>query len=435
MFIPVGGKTVPAGRLLLTLFLTVALTAGFGARAPAQARPGTVAVFLDGLPVNFDVQPVIRNNRTLVPFRAVAEALNVKVAWDGATRTVSAADGKNCIRLQIGNRIAYRNGTPIVLETPATILAGRTLVPLRFFGEAFGCKVAWDGAACRALITSPRKQMTVVGFYALGDSQTSSWTNLFGRPYPETATGNTDAVDVLALGWYSLDAEGNLLARSRTGWQRPDGWEKVLEAAEAYGLKTEMVVHVTDEDGTITSLLNDEAAMNRAVRAIVHEADLYHGVNLDFEGLGWQDRGEQLAAVRDRFTGLVRILSEQLKAAGRTLTLTLHAPNSVYRGYDYKALGALADRIIVMAYDYGSTPEPVDMVLQAVEMARADVPAARLVLGISVPRETPESILVKVGIAKRYGLDGIALWRLGLITDEMWAALRAAVAPRKAGAF
>jgi spore germination protein YaaH len=43
--------------------------------------------------------------------------------------------------------------------------------------------------------------------------------------------------------------------------------------------------------------------------------------------------------------------------------------------------------------------------------------------------ETPESILIKVGIAKRYGLAGIAIWRLGLVTGEMWDALRANVIP------
>ncbi|MGQ9712454.1 MAG: hypothetical protein ACUVRC_07270 [Desulfotomaculales bacterium] len=74
---------------------------------------------------------------------------------------------------------------------------------------------------------------------------------------------------------------------------------------------------------------------------------------------------------------------------------------------------------------------PVDMVLQVVQKAKADVPAAKLILGIFVPRETPQSLPTKVGIAKRYGLAGIALWRLGLITEEMWAALRATVEPRK----
>lgn len=416
--------------LFITLISMVMLAGGFALPAFAQEQQ-EIPVVIDGLPVNFDVQPVIQNGRTLVPFRTIAEALNVKVTWDGTTQTVNAADGKTSIRLQIGNKTAYRNESPIPLDVPPQIRGGRTLIPLRFFSEAFNCKVDWDSSLNGVRITSPPKEMAVIGFYALGDSKTSSWTNLFGKPYPETDKGNTDVVGELALGWYSLDKEGNLLTESRTGWQRPDGWEKVLEAAKEYNLKTEMVVHVTDGDGTISSLLKDESAMTKAVNGIVREAVLYQGVNLDFEGLGYREDGEQLKTVQDAFTRFVRLLAEQVKAANLTLTLTLHAPNSAYKGYDYKALGEVADRIIVMAYDYGSKPEPVSLVTHAVETAKALVPPEKLVLGISAPTETAESILTKVGIAKRYGLDGIAVWRLGLVTAEMWDALRATVIPRR----
>ena len=44
-----------------------------------------------------------------------------------------------------------------------------------------------------------------------------------------------------------------------------------------------------------------------------------------------------------------------------------------------------------------------------VEMAKALVPPEKLVLGISAPTEKPESILTKVGIARRYGFDGITI--------------------------
>lgn len=418
-------------RLLsITLLSVVILAGGFSVPAFAQEQR-KIPVLIDGLPVTFDVQPIIQNGRTLVPFRAIAEALNVKVYWDGTTQTISATDGKTSIRLQIGNKTAYRNDSPILLNVPPQILGGRTLIPLRFFGEAFNCKVEWDDSINGVRIASPPQEMTVIGFYALGDSKTSSWTNLFGKPYPETDKGNTDVVGELALGWYSLDKEGNLLTKSRTGWQRPDGWEKVLEAAEEYNLKTEMVVHVTDGDGTISSLLANEAAMTRAANGIMREAVIYQGVNLDFEGLGYRDDDEQLKAVQDAFTRFIQLLAEQVKAANLTLTLTLHAPNSAYKGYDYRTLGELADRIIVMAYDYGSTPEPVALVAQAVEMAKALVPPEKLVLGISAPTETAESILTKVGIAKRYSLNGIAIWRLGLVSGEMWEALRVSVMPRR----
>lgn len=415
--------------LVLIIIITVILTGIFSPPAKAQEQPGAIPVFIDGLPVVFDVQPVIANDRTLVPFRAIAEALNVDVAWDSAGQAVLASDGKTSVKLQIGSQTAFRNGVTVTLEAPPVIIGGRTMVPLRFFSEAFNCRVAWDEALRAVKIASPLKLMTVTGFYALGDSETSSWTNLFGKAYPVADIGNTDVVSVLALGWYSLDRKGNLLRDSDSGWRRPDGWEDILKAAGKYKLNTEMVVQLADGDGALTNLLTNQAASDKAISAIAKESLVYKGVNLDFEGLGLSERGAELSAVRGDFTRFVRLLSAELKKNGRSLTLTLHAPNSAYKGYDYQALGGLADRIIIMAYDYGSRPEPLDLVIEAVEMAKTAAPPEKLVLGISAPSETADSILGKVGVAKRYNLQGIAVWRLGLVSNEMWAALRSSVQP------
>lgn len=408
------------------LFAVSAFFLALATFVPAPARagdPGEISVLVDGLPVAFDVSPVIRDGRTLVPFRALAGALNVKVDWNGETRTVSAGRNQTSLVLTIGGSTARLNGSPLPLDAAPVILEGRTMIPARIFSEAFGCRVDWDGPARTVKIYSPTSPMEVTGFYALGDSRTSSWTNLFGKVYPATGPGNTGSLSRLALGWYSLDREGSLLTRSRTGWQRPESWEDVLKAARDYNLNTEMVVHLTDGEGAISALLSNQPAMDRAAGGIVKEAGLYRGVNLDFEGLGWQEEGDRLAATRDKFTAFVRLLSGRLRASGLELTLTLHAPNSAYRGYDYRALGTLADRVIVMAYDYGPFPEPPDQVIRAVEAARAGVPPEKLVLGISAPGETAESIPGKAGIAKRYGLKGVALWRLGLVPEEMWKAL------------
>lgn len=410
-------------QLLSTLFLALLLIAGQPLTAPVQGQE-TIAVLIDGLPLNLDVSPVIQNDRTLVPFRAIAEAMNITVEWDNQSRTVNASDGKISVRMQIDNQTAYLNNTPTALDTAPQITAGRTLIPLRFFSEAFNCQVDWNPGLRKVSIISPSKSMTVIGFYALGDNETSSWTNLFEQSYPASAPGNTDALSELALGWYSLDQDGNLLTQSRTGWQKPEGWEKVMEAARQYNLQTEMVIHVTDADNTISNLFSNPAAMSRAVKAISDEARQFRGVNLDFEGLGYNDSGEQLKQVQQRFTSFINLLSQELKINGSRLTLTLHAPNSAYPGYDYQALGKIADRIIIMAYDYGSKPEPINQVEQAVKIAVASVPAQKLILGISAPSETDASIATKIGIAKRYNLNGVALWRLGLLNEGMWEVLR-----------
>lgn len=417
-------------RLLFACALMFVLISAIMPPALAQETKNeqqSIPVLIDGLTVNFDVEPVMTNGRTLVPFRAVAEILNIAVNWSSDTQTIEATSEETLVSLQIGNKTAYRNDISFTLDVPPVIENGRTLIPLRFFSEAFNCEVLWDNSANIIRITSPPKKMEVTGFYALGDSKTSSWTNLFGKPYPEISEGNIDVIDALALGWYSMDKDGNLLTKSQTGWQRPEGWELVLETAREYDLKTEMVVHVTDKDSTISSMLMNEDAMATAVNSIMGEAVLYQGINLDFEGLGFRDEGEQLKEVQDYFSQFVQALAEKTKTLGLGLTLTLHPPNSAYKGYDYQKLGAIVNRIIIMAYDYGAKPEPDALVIQAVKQALEVVPKEKLILGISIPSENPESILTKLGIAKRYQLKGIAVWRLGLLSEEMWNALHNAI--------
>lgn len=390
---------------------------------PALAQTDSIKVKIDGLPLSFDTEPRLEQGRLLVPFRGIAEALNISVGWDEVNRLITAKNDHTLIKMTVGNPQAYVNEIVSLIDVPPEIYNGRVLVPARFLGESLDCQVQWDDNTRTVSITSPPKTMQLLGYYALGDEKTSSWTDLFGVAYPQTGFGNTGVVSDLALGWYSLDVDGNLLTDDPSGWRRPPGWEEVLNAAEDYKLETQMLVFVTDGGGKLRQLLNNEEAVERAVNAIIKEARHYKGVNLDFEGLGWNDDPNQLVSVKTDYNNFARELASRLHKENRELTLTLHAPNSAYLGYDYKTLGQVADHIVIMAYDYGSKPEPNSMVQQAVEMALIEVPADKILLGISAYNETESSIISKIGIAKRYDLGGIALWRLGLVSDEMWTNL------------
>ncbi|WP_134703598.1 stalk domain-containing protein [Ammoniphilus sp. YIM 78166] len=416
--------------LWLTAFVMTEHQAGF-------AQEKEIVVLVDGSKVEFDVLPILQEGRTLVPFRAIAEVLGVDVSWESTSQTVTATRNGSRIVLQIGNETAWVNGNPMILDVPPVLSAGRTLIPLRFFSESLGAEVDFDAVNRAVKIVSPPSSMKVLGFYALGSRQngSSSWSNLFGAEFPQrSSNGYTELVDELGLGWYSLDADGSLLQDSSTGWRKPEGWESVLEAAKEETMTTEMVVHLPDRDSTMENILKNEAATQKAILSMVEEAKRYHmGINLDIEGLGFNQSPEQLAETRRMFTEFVRKLSNQAKEQGLTVTLTLHPLNSAYRGYDYKALGELADAIVVMAYEYHTlkgTPEPLRKVQEAIVMALAEVPAEKLILGITVVNETGKSIVEKVGLAKRYKLKGIALWRLGLVNEEQGQALRKSILPR-----
>ncbi|MFD1908087.1 hypothetical protein ACFSQ7_35025 [Paenibacillus rhizoplanae] len=80
-------------------------------------------------------------------------------------------------------------------------------------------------------------------------------------------------------------------------------------------------------------------------------------------------------------------------------------------------LGTLADDLVIMAYAYeGETgPEPMNKVDESIRLALDQVSKDKLILGISVYSENEASVNAKIGLAKRYGLKGIAIWRLGII--------------------
>jgi len=92
-------------------------------------------------------------DRTLVPLRAIFEALGATVDWDGATQTVTAKKDSDVIKLQIGSNEMTVNGKTVTLEVPAQLINGRTMVPVRAIAEAFGAEVYWDAATRTVKIT------------------------------------------------------------------------------------------------------------------------------------------------------------------------------------------------------------------------------------------------------------------------------------------
>lgn len=127
--------------VLATLLAVVSAVPAFAAR-PVSRFPVT----FNGHPVAFDVQPTIINNRTFVPFRAIFEKMGADVNWDGDTQTITANRGSTEIKLTIGSATAYVNGEAKELPAAPFIESSRTLVPLRFVGEAFGAEVNYDDA-------------------------------------------------------------------------------------------------------------------------------------------------------------------------------------------------------------------------------------------------------------------------------------------------
>lgn len=104
---------------------------------------------LNGIIVNdhivySDVYPYIKNNRTYVPIRFIAEELGYDVKWDGANRKVTMTNDGTTVELTIGSNKMMVNGKTVLLDAPAEIRDDRTFVPLRAIAEAFGEKVDYS---------------------------------------------------------------------------------------------------------------------------------------------------------------------------------------------------------------------------------------------------------------------------------------------------
>ena len=113
-----------------------------------------ISVTLDGAPIEFDAAPIVVNDRTMVPFRAIFEALGMEVDWDSDMRIATGEREGLRIALSIGDTSAIVNGEIVELDVPAMLHDERTMVPIRFIAESSGANVVWDDATRTVIITT-----------------------------------------------------------------------------------------------------------------------------------------------------------------------------------------------------------------------------------------------------------------------------------------
>ena len=112
---------------------------------------------IDGKESKMDVAPMLVSGNTMVPLRFIGEALNASVEWDATDKKVTYKLGKQEVVLWIGKKEAMVNGNPMTMAAAPVIVSGKTLVPLRFIGEALGASVEWVASTKSILIYYPPK--------------------------------------------------------------------------------------------------------------------------------------------------------------------------------------------------------------------------------------------------------------------------------------
>ncbi|MTV49607.1 hypothetical protein GJ688_11525 [Heliobacillus mobilis] len=137
---------------------TIATAAIAKVVTPAPVDQIKVSVFkineakytINGIEKTADQAPYIKDGRTYLPIRYVAESLGIdsnNILWDGAKQTVTLIKGDKVVQLTVGSNALVINGAAITMDVaPEITPAGRVALPVKFVAQAFGATADWDAA-------------------------------------------------------------------------------------------------------------------------------------------------------------------------------------------------------------------------------------------------------------------------------------------------
>ncbi len=169
--------------------------------------------------------------------------------------------------------------------------------------------------------------------------------------------------------------------------------ETLLTLSREYGTASLMHLSTLTEEGGFDSALADIVLNNAEARqsliqnviSVINEKG-YSGIDVDFEFIPARN-----ASLYADFIAELRAL---LNAEGKTVTVALapktssDQPGLLYEGHDYALLGAAADNVLLMTYEWGYTygppfpVAPIENVRAVIEYALTEIPPYKIYLGI-----------------------------------------------------
>lgn len=184
---------------VVTLMLPVTVNAkSFMIQYDGEVQEYTGSVYslkVNGKTVNTPLEPIIFNDRALVPIREVFEAIGASVNYEDSTKRITVRTDSVTVKLQINNNSAYVNDNMVAIpDGVVPKLIGRvgesakTMVPVRFISESIGMNVEFDGDNGIININTPNftQQPTV--------TPNEGKIKISGIEFKETAEG----VDIIA---------------------------------------------------------------------------------------------------------------------------------------------------------------------------------------------------------------------------------------------
>lgn len=129
-----------------------------------SAEPENISVEVNGVPLELDVAPIIENGRTLVPVRAICEALGLTV-WYYDDSSVNIIDMHSCNEFDFIFNESYMllYGKRKSIDTAPQIINDRTMVPIRALSEAIEADVIWDAKNKKICISTGKFKHKIRG--------------------------------------------------------------------------------------------------------------------------------------------------------------------------------------------------------------------------------------------------------------------------------
>lgn len=197
--------------LSLCMLLSLSLTACAAEETPNETtiilKIGNPTMAVNGEDMPIDEQgtvPVIVNDRTLLPVRAIVEKMGGTVEWNGETQTVTLNYSEDEIRLVIDSTTAYLNGEAQTLDVAPTVINDRTMLPIRFIAESFKFNADWNGEEQKVTVT---KATTV-------EETTEPTTKPEETPSPEQPDESANTDNKALVVYFSVTGNTKALAET-----------------------------------------------------------------------------------------------------------------------------------------------------------------------------------------------------------------------------
>lgn len=112
-----------------------------GGSAAVLFRLGESAYSSGGTVYSMSAQPLLIGGSAYLPLRDLGRALAAAVSWDEQTQTAGYSRNGRTVRIPIGSSTCTVNGVAVRVSTPARLVAGRTVVPVRLAASLLGLSV------------------------------------------------------------------------------------------------------------------------------------------------------------------------------------------------------------------------------------------------------------------------------------------------------